>query len=575
MAVVAAYARYSTIKQNPLSIDDQFRIAERLAIAHTESSITYRFCDPEISAALWIRPGLQQLLEAVRRGEIDVVVAESVDRLSRDSEDMARIGKLLRYRNVRIFTKEGEIDEVKIAVLAMLGSMYLKNISEKTWRGLEGTVLAGKVAGGRAYGYRNEWLTDEHDQPIMTKKGQASGLCIDEEAAKIIRRIFRMFANGESSIAIAKVLNSERIPSPRGQQWNASTIRGDPKKLVGILNNPLYRGELVWNRRQWRRNPEDEHRRRQYQLRSEDAWIRVEAPDLRIVDEASWEAVQLELKRRQRVSAVDDGGKPSVVRAKRAQHLLSGQIKCGVCGSNYVISGKDYYRCAAQKERGTCANTTSVRQAPLEEAVLAGLQDELLTPAMAKLFVTEFNREVALASHDGDDRAKRDNADLAALEAKIDRLVSALMDGVASASVKSKLAELEAEKAVLQARAKEAQGPASPIQLSGEQLASLFATQVRRLRDALNAPEIRTEATATLQRLIGRVVIHSDGDDGPDGGDRLNSVEDRPDQVELELVAETATLINFAQTNKAPGSDASEGFCSSTKVVAGAGFEPA
>jgi site-specific DNA recombinase len=76
------------------------------------------------------------------------------------------------------------------------------------------------------------------------------------------------------------------VPGPRGGQWNASTVRGDPKKTTGILNNPLYVGRLVWGRRQWRRNPDSEKRERRYRLRAHAEWIEVAVPDLRIVDDA-------------------------------------------------------------------------------------------------------------------------------------------------------------------------------------------------------------------------------------------------------------------------------------------------
>ncbi len=58
----------------------------------------------------------------------------------------------------------------------------------------------------------------------------------------------------------------------------------------------------------------------------------------------------------------------------RKKHLLSGLIKCGECGANYTILGKDYYRCAGMKERGTCHNALSVRLAPIENATLSVLQ---------------------------------------------------------------------------------------------------------------------------------------------------------------------------------------------------------
>jgi site-specific DNA recombinase len=72
------------------------------------------------------------------------------------------------------------------------------------------------------------------------------------------------------------------------------------------------------------------------------------------------DAAQSQIERRLRA-----GPQMPVGAQNRKKHLLSGLIKCSCCGSSYTISGKDYYRCAGQKERGTCTNTVSVRKAPL------------------------------------------------------------------------------------------------------------------------------------------------------------------------------------------------------------------
>lgn len=60
----------------------------------------------------------------------------------------------------------------------------------------------------------------------------------------------------------------------------AGTIRGNPKKAVGNLNNPLYVARLVWNRRQWCRSPESEHHERRYRLRDKSEWLEIHVPDL-------------------------------------------------------------------------------------------------------------------------------------------------------------------------------------------------------------------------------------------------------------------------------------------------------
>ena len=175
---------------------------------------------------------------------------------------------------------------------------------------------------------------------------------IVEVQAEVVRRVYRDFAVGRSSIQIATALNAERVPGPRGGEWNASTIRGDPKKLVGILNNPLYGGRLVWGRREWRKNPDPDRRERRYRLRDPGEWIQVDMPDLRIIDEELLAQIRYEISGRRRL-----GPKPT----NRSRHLLSGLIRCGECGGSYTLAGKHYYRCSRSRERGTCQSKASIR----------------------------------------------------------------------------------------------------------------------------------------------------------------------------------------------------------------------
>ena len=123
-----------------------------------------------------------------------------------------------------------------------VGAIFLKGLIGKTLRGMEAAVAAGRFTGGRAYAYKKNKMLDANGGPI------AGHPEIDPGKAGILRRIFRDFANGLSAIAIATALNEEGIPGPRGGEWNASTIRRNPKALTGILNNPLYIGRLVLGR---------------------------------------------------------------------------------------------------------------------------------------------------------------------------------------------------------------------------------------------------------------------------------------------------------------------------------------
>ncbi|MDF6278483.1 recombinase family protein, partial [Escherichia coli] len=92
-------------------------------------------------------------LECAARGEIDLVLAEALDRLSRDQADIAALYKTLSFRGVRILTlAEGEISELHVGLKGTMNQLFLKDLAAKTRRGLRGRVEAGKSGGGNSYG---------------------------------------------------------------------------------------------------------------------------------------------------------------------------------------------------------------------------------------------------------------------------------------------------------------------------------------------------------------------------------------------------------------------------------------
>ena len=542
---IVLYGRHSTAMQTATSSIDQTESCMKL-VAYVGGAVMATYHDPEQSGYRRDRPGLRKLLADIESGTVDLIVCEALDRLARDAEDVAWLGKKLAYHRVQLHTvSEGHVDEIKFAVAGLLGAIFLKHLIDKTLRGMEAAVLAGRCAGGRSYGYKRVIRLDDRGERVR-------GLLeVDKAQAAIVERIFTEFAAGASSIQIATRLNADGVPGPRGGQWNASTVRGDPKKATGILNNPLYVGRLVWGRRQWRRNPDSEKRERRYRLREHSEWIEVAVPDLRIVDDAQWSAVQTQIEQRSRPSK-----DVPIARQNRRKHLLSGLIRCSCCGSGYTISGKDYYRCAGQKERGTCSNTVSVRKGPLETATLSILQHQLLTEDHARLFAEEFQRELARLTSTS---ARQDQSiidHLAVVTREIDTLAANMLAAVASPALLKLLGDREAEKARLegQLNTPTAVAPSATI-LSRPAVQQLFKEKVGRLREALDAETVRDEAAEILSTLIESVTIYPDGRDGP----------------EAEVVAKVADLVAFATNDNAAREG---GMSSSMVVVAGTGFEP-
>jgi DNA invertase Pin-like site-specific DNA recombinase len=116
------YARYSSENQREASIEDQIRLAR----AHIEDrgwTFLHAYNDRAISGASALRPGYQRLLAHARAGQFDVVVAEALDRLSRDQEDVAALYKRLSFAGIRIVTlAEGEITELHVGLKGTMTS---------------------------------------------------------------------------------------------------------------------------------------------------------------------------------------------------------------------------------------------------------------------------------------------------------------------------------------------------------------------------------------------------------------------------------------------------------------------
>jgi site-specific DNA recombinase len=245
---VATYARYSSDNQRDASIADQLRVCREFA-TRQGWTIVDEFTDHAVSGATLLRSGFQTLMRDALNKRFDVVLAEALDRFSRDQEDTAGLFKRLTFAGVSIVTlAEGDITHLHVGLKGTMNALFLKDLADKTRRGLRGRVELGKSGGGLCYGYRVRHAT--HDG-VATGERQ-----IVAAEADVVRRIFSVYSTGMSPKAIARQLNAERCPGPGGAPWNPSTIHGNPGRGTGILNNELYVGRLVWNRLRYVKDPD-------------------------------------------------------------------------------------------------------------------------------------------------------------------------------------------------------------------------------------------------------------------------------------------------------------------------------
>jgi site-specific DNA recombinase len=494
------YARYSSDNQREASIEDQLEVCRR----HVERqgwTLQQTYSDRAMSGASMLRPGYQLLLQEAREGRFEVVVAEALDRLSRDQEDTAALYKRLSFAGIRIVTlAENEIGEMHVGFKGTMNALFLKDLAQKTRRGLQGRIEAGKSGGGNSYGYDVVKRIGDDGEPVRGERR------INPEHAAIVRRIFREYAAGASPKAITRALNREKVPGPRGRAWGPSTIHGQRRRGNGILNNELYIGRLVWNRLRFIKDPQTG--KRVARFNPESATVVRKVPDLRIIDDALWDAVKA---RQGALEARITGEGVRIEDRRRPRYLFSGLLRCGVCGGSFVKYSHDRLGCATARTKGTCDNLLTIKRPFVEACVLNGLRDHLMDPARTELFCQEYARYLNEARMERSAAKQGARSELAKVTRDLDRLVQALLDGVPGSRVKDRMAELEARKTELEAALAEA--VEEPVRLHPN-LAEVYRAKIARLVDALNDEHERTEAAEIIRGLVDRIVLTPKEEDG-------------------------------------------------------------
>jgi site-specific DNA recombinase len=466
----AIYARYSSDLQSPSSIDDQLALCR----AHADGqgwTVVATYQDAALSGfGVEHRPEYQRLLATLstRPLPFDLILVEDLSRITRDMSELMRLYHQLRLAGVELVgVKDGmrsgtQGAKVHFAVRGLVNELYLDDLREKTHRGLAGRVARGLSAGGRIFGYRTVRVETEGVRP--GKHTAPARYEIEPREAAVLRRIFREYADGRSMKTIAHALNAEGVPFPAKDTKRRPARRGWALSTIHvILRNEKYRGIWVWNKTRFLKDPATGKRRPM--LRPPQEWVRHEYPELQIVEPNLWAAVQARLTVLGERFGSGHGQQPrGAIRAAYSPYLLSGLLRCGLCGARMTaqtatrrkgntVFRYGWYRCsfAAAKGPAVCRHATWYRQDRLEKALAEKFRDAM-SPGVIAGVIQTVNEQLEAAFQEESGRAASLQAEIATLEQRAKNLVSFLADGGEFGTVRAELREIEPKLDTLRAR---------------------------------------------------------------------------------------------------------------------------
>lgn len=492
------------------SIVNQKRYLEEYAQAQGFKNIRH-FTDDGYSGTNFKRPGFQKMIAAIEAGEIDVVCVKDLSRFGRDYLKVGFYTEIMfPEKGVRFIAINNSVDSANptendfTPFLNIMNEWYAKDTSNKIRAIFRSRMQDGKrCSGAIPYGYRRDPEDKNH-------------LLIDEEAAKLVRRIYQMVIDGMGSQAIANQLTADNVLIPsayleqseHGESRNHSyhdPCRWNCTAVSYILDKQEYMGHTVLGKTICENFKTKKRRKAR-----PDELIIFENTHEPIIDAETWHLVQ-KLRRRTRRKLANGS----------YSHRLSGLVYCADCGKRLSYSspqsqhrpdGKTYdadssFRCPTYKSMyGECTM----------HYIKSSTLDKLVDEAVRKIARYVLRNEQAfleqvrvLTSADQKHTQSEDKKELVNIKkriAELDNYIKRLYEGNASGKIPDRqfeklMAQYDSEQQELEERVKEIEVSIHEIQQESEN-GQQFVRLVQKYRDL-------TEIDQTaLNEFIDKVVVH-------------------------------------------------------------------
>lgn len=340
----------STDKQEELSPDAQKRLIldyakkNNIIISSSDIYLEHGISGRKASR----RPAFQEMIARAKSKEhpFDVILVWKFSRFARNQEESIVYKSMLKRDSVDVVSIsepmiDGPFGSLIERIIEWMDEYYSIRLSGEVMRGMTEKAMRGGYQSIAPFGY--------------TSAGNGKPPKLNPNQTKIVRLIFSSFLDGKTYNSIARKLNESGIRTINGNPFEARTIKY-------ILENPFYCGKIRWN-----------YTKRGRELKDSDEWIITDGKHEALVSEAEWQAVQ------ERIKSLDLPFKRRDVAT--CKHWLSGILKCSSCGASLGFNNNPrspFFQCW-KYSKGICPESHSVIARKIEENVIAGLRESILT----------------------------------------------------------------------------------------------------------------------------------------------------------------------------------------------------
>ena len=398
----ALYARVSSDRQDvDLSVAAQLRALRDYA-KNNGYSVAREYVDEAESGRIADRPQFREMIDegSKPKAPFQVILVWKFSRFTRKREHAVAFKAQLRRKGIRVvsITEQAEDNatgRLLEGIIESVDEYYSENLGQEVVRGMREAASRGFFLGSKApFGYTRVKVSDGvKERPTLE---------VDPVAAPIVREIFESSRRGNGLAEICKELNGRGITN-RGKRWQKNVVHY-------LLTNEAYTGTAVWGVKSKDEKAGDP-------VRVENAWPALVSREL-------FDAVQQGLHQRA----------PTVQRPGRvgSQYLLSGLLRCGVCGKSYSAQGAKsgqfaYYVCSSLFREGAGACTARyLNAAKVEDLVTEKVRERILTEETITELVTLVAEEIDNLAGEMNGRLTAINAELSDVETRLEKLYEAL-----------------------------------------------------------------------------------------------------------------------------------------------------